>query len=37
VCLISLELWLPTVANLRNFFLTFDVKLSELQVLFSSQ
>jgi hypothetical protein len=25
------------VANLRNFFLTFDVKLSELQVLFSSQ
>jgi len=30
-------IWLPTLGNLRNFLLTCGVKLSELQVLFSSQ
>lgn len=31
------KIWLPTLDNLRDFLLTFGGKLSELQVLFSSQ
>ena len=33
----SLNVWLPTLDNLRNFLVAFGGKLSELQVLFSSQ